>query len=90
MLTFSKAVKGLWEQHRSWRDFLSGGEKGIRTPGAFSCTHAFQAWTLSHSAISPKSKQYQKSKNLSGFELQTITNTKSYFRSLSMSLVLDV
>src|SRR5215475_1019969 len=32
---------------------VSGGESGIRTHGTVSCTHAFQACALSHSAISP-------------------------------------
>ena len=31
----------------------NGGERGIRTPGGFYPTHAFQACALSHSAISP-------------------------------------
>src|SRR5882724_7079467 len=32
---------------------LAGGERGIRTPGGFKPTHAFQACALNHSAISP-------------------------------------
>src|SRR5216684_3191075 len=31
----------------------NGGERGIRTPGGFKPTHAFQACALNHSAISP-------------------------------------
>jgi hypothetical protein len=34
-----------------WNFF--GGERGIRTPGTVSRTHAFQACALNHSAISP-------------------------------------
>ena len=33
---------------------LYGGEGGIRTPGTFYRTHAFQACTINHSDTSPK------------------------------------
>ena len=33
---------------------MDGGERGIRTLGSISTTHAFQACALSHSATSPK------------------------------------
>lgn len=34
------------------------GERGIRTLGALSSTHAFQACTFDHSDISPKIKSF--------------------------------
>src|SRR5882724_9000435 len=34
-------------------NLAAGGERGIRTPGGFKPTHAFQACALNHSAISP-------------------------------------
>src|SRR5512137_1103670 len=41
-MTWTSTPKGLY------------GESGIRTHGTLASTHAFQAWTLGHSVISPR------------------------------------
>ncbi|MDK2943270.1 MAG: hypothetical protein PWP56_2783 [Acetobacterium sp.] len=38
-------------------NFLNGGERGIRTLGTLTRTHAFQACSFDHSDISPQVEQ---------------------------------
>ena len=51
--------------------FLSGGERGIRTLGTVSRTHAFQACTFNHSVISPRLK------TLNYFQFASTIRTRS-------------
>ena len=52
----AKPAKGIKKTapNGCFTQFLNGGERGIRTLGTLSRTHAFQACSFDHSDISPQ------------------------------------